>query len=50
MVKVWVLTVEQYYANSYSVVGVYSTKEKAEDEAKRHPDTRIESYEVDCTN
>ena len=48
--KVWVVTVEQLYANSFRVVGVFTSEEKANEEASKHPDTQIENYLLDIAD
>ena len=47
--KIWLVTEDTYegYGTEETCYGFFSTKEKAEEVAKKHKYARIDSYEVD---
>jgi hypothetical protein len=44
---VWIVTVEQHYAGSFRVVGVYADKASADYIAKLHLDAEVNDYVVE---
>ena len=44
---VWVVTVEQHYANSFRVVGVYADKASADYIASLHADSSVEEFALE---